>query len=1072
VTEPRKERKVVTVIFADLVGFTERAETLDPEDVEEILRPYHERLRTELERFGGTVEKFIGDAVMAVFGAPIAREDDPERAVRAALAIRDWAIESGDVEVRVAINTGETIVSLDARPEAGEAMVAGDVVNTASRMQAAAPTNGILVGEQTHRATQHVIEYRTADGVAAKGKRAPVPVWEALQARSRFGVDVRQHGGAPLVGRVRELDVLASALERVKQERSVQLVTLVGVPGIGKSRLVWELFKAIERGEELVFWRQGRSLPYGDGVSFWSLSEMVKAHAGILESDAPEAVGEKLTAAVTDAVGEADSEWVLSHLRPLAGVASESELGGNRRDEAFAAWRRFFEALAERRPLVQVFEDLHFADDGLLDFIDHVAEWSTDVPLLVVCTARPELLDRRPGWGGGKLNATTLALSPLSDEDAARLVGELLERRLLPAETQAALLERAGGNPLYAEQFARLYLERGSVDELPLPETVQGLIDARLDALPQEEKELLQDAAVVGKVFWTGALGRGTDVVQTLLHALERKEFVRRERRPSVEGEAEFVFRHLLVRDVAYGQIPRAARADKHRLVAAWIESLGRPEDHAELVAHHYLAALELARAARRDIDGLAASARAAVQAAGDRSLALNAFGAALRYYEQALELTPSDATDRPELLLQRARAALYSGRANRDALLREAVDALLVARNAALAAEGEVLLADSAWYAGERNRVSEHLDRGLELVADASPSFSKAFVLAQAARFDMLAARYPRMLEHGRRALAIADELGFDEVRAHVLISLGAGRVRSGDVEGIADVETGVEIARRIGSAELVRGLTNFGVAAGDLGEFIRAFALHEEALAMAERMGQQGMRRFVHGSRAGYLFQLGRWDEALEAANEFITEAAVDPHYLEAANLGMRALIAFARGDAASALADTERGLELARSARDPQSLFPSIARRATILLEAGESDNARDVVEELFTHVDSGERLAYAPQPQWVVALAALGGVERVLGLLRQMPPSPWKDASIATAEGDYATAAEIFGSRGAVESEAFLRLREAEQLIEAGRRSEADVHLQKALAFYRTVGATRYIREAEALLRESA
>jgi class 3 adenylate cyclase/tetratricopeptide (TPR) repeat protein len=1072
VTEPRKERKVVTVVFADLVGFTERAETLDPEDVEEILRPYHGRLRTELERFGGTVEKFIGDAVMAVFGAPVAREDDPERAVRAALAIRDWAIESGDVEVRVAINTGETIVSLDARPEAGEAMVAGDVVNTASRMQGAAPTNGILVGEQTHRATEHVIDYRPADGVLAKGKRAPVPVWEALQARSRFGVDVRQHGGAALVGRVRELDVLTSALERVKQERSVQLVTLVGVPGIGKSRLVWELFKAIERGEELMFWRQGRSLPYGEGVSFWSLSEMVKAHAGILESDAPEAVGEKLAAAVIDAVGEADSEWVLSHLRPLAGVASESELGGNRRDEAFAAWRRFFESLADRRPLVQVFEDLHFADDGLLDYIDHVAEWSTDVPLLVVCTARPELLDRRAGWGGGKLNATTLALSPLSDEDAARLVGELLERRLLPAETQAALLERAGGNPLYTEQFARLYLERGSVDELPLPETVQGLIGARLDALPAEEKELLQDAAVVGKVFWTGALGRGTDVVQTLLHALERKEFVRRERRPSVEGEAEFVFRHLLVRDVAYGQIPRAARADKHRRVAEWIESLGRPEDHAELVAHHYLASLELARAARRDVDGLADTVRAAVQAAGDRSLALNAFGAAFRYYEQALELTPDDAKDRPVLLFQRARAALSSGRADRDALLGEAVEALLAARNPALAAEGEVLLAESAWYAGERDRVSEHLDRGLELVANALPSFSKAFVLAQAARFDMLAAHYPRMLEHGRRALAIADELGFDEVRAHVLISLGAGRVRSGDVAGISDVETGVEIARRMGSSELVRGLTNFGVAAGDLGEFTRAFALHEEALVMAERMGQQGMRRFVHGSRAGYLLYLGRWDEALEAANEFVAESALDPHYLEAANLGNRAMIAFARGDTASALADTERALELARSARDPQSLFPAIARRAAVLFEAGESGKARGVVEELFEHVDSGERLAYAPQPQWVVALAALGGRDRVLGLLRQMPLSPWKDASIATAEGNYATAAEIFATRGAIEPAAFLRLRAAEQLIEAGRRAEADIHLRQALAFYRSVGATRYIREAEALLRESA
>jgi predicted ATPase/class 3 adenylate cyclase len=1072
VAEPRRERKVVSVVFADLVGFTSRAEALDPEDVEAVLRPYHARLREELERFGGTVEKFIGDAVMAVFGAPIAREDDPERAVRAALAIRDWATDAGEIEVRIAVNTGETIVSLDARPEAGEALVAGDVVNTAARLQAAAPANGILVGEQTHRATQHVIDYRVADGVEAKGKREPVPVWEALQARSRFGVDVRQHGGAPLFGRTRELDVLTSALERVKEERSVQLVTLVGVPGIGKSRLVWELFGAIERGDDLVYWRQGRSLPYGAGVSFWSLTEMVKAHAGILESDAPEAVAEKLSASVTDAVGEADSEWVLSQLRPLAGLASESELGGNRRDESFAAWRRFFESLAERRPLVQVFEDLHFADDGLLDYIDYVAEWSTGVPLLVVCTARPELLDRRPGWGGGKLNATTLALSPLSDDDAARLVAALLERRLLPAETQATLLERAGGNPLYAEQFARLYLERGSVDELPLPETVQGLIGARLDALPPEEKELLQDAAVMGKVFWTGALGRDGRTLEALLHALERKEFVRRERRPSVEAESEYVFRHLLVRDVAYGQIPRAARADKHRRVAGWIESLGRPDDHAELLAHHYLAALELARAAHREVDGLAESARAALRAAGERSLALNAFESAVRYYGQALELTEVGSEERAELLLQHARAAYYLGRSDRELLLSDAVAALHAAGEAALAAEGEVLLADNAWYAGQRDRMSEHLDRALDLIADELPSFSKAYVIAHAARFAMLASQYERMLEQAQRALSIADELGLDEVRAQVLISRGAGRVRSGDVNGVADAEEGVALARRIGSSELVRGLVNLSVAVGDLGDWERAFALHEEAQATAERMGQQGMRRFTRGGRCQFLHQLGRWDEALDAANDFIAEAARDPHYLESANLSTRALIAFARGDAASALRDTERAMELARAAGDPQALFPAFAKRATILLQAGEEDEGRKVAEEFFAKLESGERLAYPLHVQWVVALVALGGTERMIGVLNPLPPSPWKDAAVAAANGDYVESIEINESHGAVESGAFLRLRAAERLIAAGRRHEADVHLQKALAFYRSVAATRYVREAEALLRESA
>ena len=264
-TPLRRERKVVTVLFADLVGFTARAETLDPEDVDAVLRPYHERLRGLLEQWGGTVEKFIGDAVVAVFGAPIAREDDPERAVRAALAIRDWATEEGDLEVRIAVNTGEALVALEARPEVGEGMVAGDVVNSASRIQSAAPVNGILVGEQTQRATNHVIDYGAADAVVAKGKSEPVPVWEALQARSRFGVDVRQHGGAALVGRTASLNSLVESLARARQEREPQLVTLVGVPGIGKSRLVWELFETIGRGDELVYWRQGRSLPYGQG---------------------------------------------------------------------------------------------------------------------------------------------------------------------------------------------------------------------------------------------------------------------------------------------------------------------------------------------------------------------------------------------------------------------------------------------------------------------------------------------------------------------------------------------------------------------------------------------------------------------------------------------------------------------------------------------------------------------------------------------------------------------------------------------------------------------------------------
>ena len=317
----REERKVVTVLFADLVGFTARAERLDPEDVHALLAPYYAHLRSELERFGGTVEKFIGDAVMALFGAPTAHEDDPERAVRAALAIRDWANEQDDLQVRIAVNTGEALVALGARAAEGEGMAAGDVVNTAARLQSAAPVNGILVGETTYRATSQSIDYREAEPVEAKGKAEPITVWEALEARSRYGVDLPQ-AQAPLVGRERELDTLRDALERARSQRGLQLVTLVGVPGIGKSRLVYELFRSIEAEPDFTTWRQGRSLPYGEGVSFWALAEIVKAQAGILESDSDEEVAGKLTAAVQEVAADvSEADWMAARLRSLVGLA-------------------------------------------------------------------------------------------------------------------------------------------------------------------------------------------------------------------------------------------------------------------------------------------------------------------------------------------------------------------------------------------------------------------------------------------------------------------------------------------------------------------------------------------------------------------------------------------------------------------------------------------------------------------------------------------------------------------------------------------------------------------------------
>src|SRR5580765_8342414 len=429
---PREERKVVTILFTDLVGSTALAEGRDPEDVRAMLNAYYAQLRAELERHGGTVEKFIGDAVMAVFGAPVAHEDDAERAVRAALAIRDSI--GDDLQIRTAVNTGEALVALGARPTEGDAMVAGDVVNTTARLQSAAPVNGILVGEGTYRATRQTIDYREAPPVEAKGKAEPIKVWEAVDARSRFGSDVEEKLRTPLVGRQRERDLLADSLDRARSEQSAQLVTLVGVPGIGKSRLVAELMQITDADEELINWRQGRSLPYGERVSFWALGEIVKAHAGILESDDTATAEEKLVAMVAAlSEDEQEEDWLARHARPLVGLEGAER---TEREEAFAAWRRLLEAAAEQRPLVLVFEDLHWADDGLLDFVDHLADWARGVPLLVVATARPELLERRPCWGGGKANAAAVSLRPLSDLDTARLLGLLLEQPVITADTQ------------------------------------------------------------------------------------------------------------------------------------------------------------------------------------------------------------------------------------------------------------------------------------------------------------------------------------------------------------------------------------------------------------------------------------------------------------------------------------------------------------------------------------------------------------------------------------------------------------------------------------------------------------
>ena len=1044
-SEPsREERKVVSVLFADLVGFTSRAEQLDPEDVRAVLTPYWERLRAELEKRGGTVEKFIGDAVMALFGAPVAHDDDPLRAVGAALAIRDWAREEDDLQVRIAVNTGEALVMLGARPGEGEGMAAGDVVNTTARLQAAAPVNGVLVGESTYRATRDVVEYAEHEPVVAKGKTEPIPVWEAVQVRSSLGMDV-ERAVLPLVGRARELGVIVEAFERARSEREPQLVTLVGVPGIGKSRLVGEFFSHLEGHPDLVWWRQGRALPYGEGVSFWAVAEMVKAQAGIAENDPPDLCDAKVRASVGQLVAdEGERGWITDHLLPLVGVEQRGAGG-----DSAPAWRAFFESLAERRPLVMVFEDMHWADDGLLDFIDHLVDWATGVPILVIATARPELLDRRQAWGGGKLNVSTIALTPLSDDEAAQIIHGVLDQAALPAETQRALLERAGGNPLYAEQFARLYTERGSAEDLPLPETVQGLIAARLDGLSPEEKRIVQDAAIYGKVFWAGAVEADEDA----LHSLDRKGILRRERRSAVGGESQYAFRHVLVRDVAYGQIPRAARGEKHLRAADWIESLGRADDHAELVAHH------LAAAATLGVE-VAERARITFRRAGDRSRALGAWPAAERYYAQALDLWPADDAEYPRVAASHAAArARATGETDH---LETALDALEAAGLLEEAAQFAAGVAMTVWYATGDPR--PFLERGLTLLEGRPASSARAELLAESARIHWFRGEYERAEQDLAAAAGLATEHGSSELRASLLTTQAVVAMAAGDLdESRRLMDAAIEIAP-IGSSPRFRALANRAVAEWSDGDMQGWERLQAPAVEEAERAGDRPNLRWLEWGTIHHAVLFGRWDEVLRRTEEQI---ALGPHYTLDSILYLRAYVLAARDQLGAARACRDEAIPLTEKIPDGQSAIPGLFEAAWASFLVGEEELAYELVHRASARAQEIRHRTPGVDAKNTFMVLRAGIGEKWHALHEQNARTRRVRAALLMLEGRVVEAADAW-ALVSPNDEAVARLEAARQLTAEGRLREADVQLERGLAFFRAVGATKIVRDAEGLL----
>jgi class 3 adenylate cyclase len=621
-----EERRIVSILFVDLVGFTSRAEKLDPEDVRDILTPYYERVRAELEGFGGSVEKFIGDAVMGVFGAPTAYGDDAERAVRAAFAVRDWA-EQESLQVRLAVNTGEAIVELEARPGHGEAMVAGDVVNTAARLQSAAPVGAVLVGEETCVATRGIIEYRPAQPVHAKGKETPVQAWLALRATAAVGE--RPVAPVPMIGRDRELKVLTGIWDRVAAEGRSHFATVFGPAGIGKSRLGLELSQLVAaQGGRVI---RGRSTPYGASAPYSAFAQQVKQIARIFDSDAPAEAREKLAAAVAELAGPATAEEHAPHISVLIGLEDESEVAD--RETLFFSARVLVESLALDGPTLLLFEDIHWADASLLDLLETFAARVREVPILFVALARPELLTERPGWGGGLPAYTALPLDPLPESSSTALAEQLLAAADLSESRAAAIAETAEGNPLFIEELAASIAERSTADAGQLPTSVRAIIAARLDSLPPEERSVLVDASVVGRVFWRGALSEISprDDLSVLLGSLEARDLIRREAVSRIQGEQQFGFKHGLIHDVAYKTLPRPDRRERHAAVARFLESATAVGQSHEALGHHWREAGESERAVECFVS---AAEQAGRGWAKERALAL---------YGQALELVPED---------------------------------------------------------------------------------------------------------------------------------------------------------------------------------------------------------------------------------------------------------------------------------------------------------------------------------------------------------------------------------------------------------------------------------------------
>ena len=1003
-TAPAAERRLVSILFADLVGFTGASEARDAEETRELLSRYFETARTIIERYGGTVEKFIGDAVMAVWGAPVAREDDPERAVRSALDLVAAVPElDSTLRARAGVLTGEAAVTLGAQ---GQGMVAGDLVNTASRIQSEAQPGSVLVGEATKRASEAAIVFEDAGAHVLKGKTEPLELWKAARVIGLRGGAARSTGlEPPFVGRDRELRLVKQLFHASSEDRRSNLISVVGVGGIGKSRLAWEFEKYIDGVAERVLWHSGRCLAYGDGVAFWALADMVRGRAGIAADEDTQSALEKLRAALEEHVPEPpERRFIEPRLRHLLGL---EEVTAGDQENLFAAARMFFERLSQGGATVLLFEDVHWADSALLDFIEYLVEWSHDLPLFVITLSRPELLDRRPAWGSGQRNFTSIYLDPLSTESMQTLLTDPVPG--LPDELRERILERAEGVPFYAVETVRMLLDRGilvregdiyrlagEVETLEVPETLQALISARLDGLTAEERRIVQQASVLGRTFTLQALasvsGLGDAELEPLLASLMRKEVVSLRVDPLSPERGQYGFLQDLVKKVAYDTLSRRERKALHLAAAEYLRSLGDEDEIVEVLAAHYVDAYHAAPD-DPDADQIRARAREMLVRAGERAASLAANEEAQHAFERAADL--SDEPVEQAELLERAGVVAYAGGRGEAAAehFERSIAFFEAAGSTHPAARVNARLAEVMWDRGRFGQGLERMDRSYEVLSREEPDADLAALAAQIGRFSFFAGKLDVALERVEAALEIAEALALPETLSSAFNTKALWLVAKGRKnEGLILMRHALDVAiEHDKPTAALRGYYNLSDALSQVDRYEDADACVREGLAYARRVGNRRWELQFLG-QCYPLVALGKWDELLERT-ELLPEDVTPRQANAFAGIGMIVLALRGQLDKAEQL--RSRVSEFANSV-DTQER--SLHRCGTAWLRLAKGDPGGALEDAEVVLAARGElgvsaeyvKEAFVAAQEAALALGDVPKAEELLDLIDSLPP----------------------------------------------------------------------------------